>query len=176
MIVRRKEILQELRLTPLWCKREKQLESNVTKTSNLSITKESDRNFLILQSDPCVGPAGKLLDNMLKAISLERGHNVYITNLASYKELDYDGVPQCEPFLARQIELIRPSIIIALGMVVAQSLLNTVASFDSLRGKLHEYSGIPLIVTYHPSHLLEMQPDKEKVWKDLCFAKYIIKN
>jgi DNA polymerase len=83
-------------------------------------------------------------------------------------------VQQCEPFLARQIELIKPKLIIALGKVAAQNLLNTNATIASLRGKLHEYSGIPLIVTYHPAYLLRIQPDKAKVWKDLCFAKNIM--
>ncbi|MCK5436028.1 MAG: uracil-DNA glycosylase, partial [Nitrosomonadaceae bacterium] len=78
---------------------------------------------------------------------------------------------QCEPYLTRQIELIKPKLIIALGKVAAQNLLNTGATIASLRGKLHEYSGIPLIVTYHPAYLLRIQIDKAKVWEDLCFAR-----
>ena len=73
--------------------------------------------------------------------------------------------------LARQIELIQPRLIIALGKVASQSLLNTDATVASLRGKLHQFSGIPLIVTYHPSYLLQTQSDKTKAWEDLCFAK-----
>lgn len=129
--------------------------------------------------EPFIGPAGKLLDNMLEAISLKRGKNIYIANIVKCRppgnrNPEYSEVQQCEPFLARQIELIKPKLIIALGKVAAQNLLNTNATIASLRGKLHEYSGIPLIVTYHPAYLLRIQPDKAKVWKDLCFAKNIM--
>tara|TARA_Y100001936_G_scaffold94253_2_gene92787 strand:- start:20302 stop:21000 length:699 start_codon:yes stop_codon:yes gene_type:complete len=135
-----------------------------------------------IQGEPCIiGPTGQLLDNVLRAISLEQNYNVYIADIvksksSSYKKLNYSAFLQCESFLIRQIELIQPKIIIALGKFIAQSLLNTTMSFDSLRGKLHIYSGIPLVVTYHPSYLLEMQYDKKKVWEDLCFAKNIIQN
>ena len=81
---------------------------------------------------------------------------------------------QCEPFLIRQIELIKPKLIIVLGEIAAQNLLGTSVTIDSLRGRLHEYSSIPLIVTYHPAYLLRIQSDKEKVWQDLCFARNIM--
>ncbi len=76
----------------------------------------------------------------------------------------------CEPYLHRQIELIRPKLIVALGKVAAVNLLAREASIASLRGKLHQYRGIPLIVTYHPAYLLRNLPDKAKAWVDLCFA------
>jgi uracil-DNA glycosylase family 4 len=129
-----------------------------------------------IKGEPFVGPAGKLLDNMLEAINLERGKNIYITNVVKCRPPDNRNpgpteAQQCEPYLTRQIELIRPKLIIALGKVAAQNLLNTGATIASLRGKLHEYAGIPLIVTYHPAYLLRIQTDKAKVWEDLCFAR-----
>ncbi len=129
-----------------------------------------------VKGEPFVGPAGKLLDNMLGAINLKRGKNIYITNIVKCRPPGNRNpgpseAQQCEPYLTRQIELIKPKLIIALGKVAAQNLLNTGATIASLRGKLHEYSGIPLIVTYHPAYLLRIQPDKAKVWEDLCFAR-----
>jgi len=129
-----------------------------------------------LKGEPFVGPAGKLLDNMLEAINLKRGKNIYIANIVkcrppANRNPDPSEAQQCEPYLTRQIELIKPKLIIALGKVAAQNLLNTGATIASLRGKLHEYSGIPLIVTYHPAYLLRIQTDKAKVWEDLCFAR-----
>ncbi|MBI2312207.1 MAG: hypothetical protein HYU77_06890 [Betaproteobacteria bacterium] len=76
----------------------------------------------------------------------------------------------CEPYLTRQIELIKPKLIVALGKVAVQNLLGTDASIASLRGKIHRYQGIPLLVTYHPAYLLRNLPDKAKAWQDLCFA------
>lgn len=122
------------------------------------------------------GQAGKLLDNMLMAIGLQRGQHVYITNVVKCRPPNNRNpnsieIQQCEPHLARQVALIKPKIIIALGKIAAQSLLGLDANVSSLRGKLHLYSGIPLIVTYHPAYLLRSLSDKEKTWEDLCFAK-----
>ncbi len=133
-----------------------------------------------IQGKPLIGPSGELLDNMLEAVSLKRDNNIYIANIVkcrppSNRNLDHSEALQCEPFLIRQIELIRPKLIIALGEIAAQNLLGTNSTIDSLRGRLHEYSGIPLIVTYHPAYLLRIQSDKEKVWEDLCFARNIMK-
>ena len=82
----------------------------------------------------------------------------------------------CEPYLHRQIELIRPKLIVALGKVAAANLLATDASIASLRGKVHRYRGIPLIVTYHPAYLLRNLPDKAKAWEDLCFAVRVMRD
>ena len=128
------------------------------------------------RGEPFVGPAGQLLDNMLAAIKLKRGQNVYIANVVKCRppgnrNPDANEAQQCEPYLARQIELIKPRLIVALGKVAAQNLLNSDATIASLRGKLHEYRGIPLIVTYHPAYLLRSLSDKAKAWQDLCFAK-----
>ncbi len=125
--------------------------------------------------EPFVGQAGKLLDQMLAAIKLKRGHQVYITNIVKCRPPNNRNptsheANQCEPFLARQIKLIKPKLIIALGKVAAQNLLKCDDSISSLRGKIHDYSGIPLIVTYHPAYLLRSLPEKAKAWKDLCLA------
>jgi len=126
--------------------------------------------------EPFVGQAGKLLDNMLAAIDLKRGYQVYITNIVKCRPPNNRNpssheANQCKPYLTRQIELIKPKIIVALGKVAAQNLLGREDSISSLRGIVHNYSGIPLIVTYHPAYLLRSLPEKAKVWKDLCFAK-----
>lgn len=131
--------------------------------------------------EPFVGPAGKLLDNMLTAIDLQRSDKVYITNIVKCRPPNNRNpesieAKQCEPFLIRQIELIKPKIILALGRVAAQNLLKCDANIASLRGKLHQYSGIPLIVTYHPAYLLRSLADKAKAWEDLCFAKDIMQS
>lgn len=131
--------------------------------------------------EPFVGQAGKLLDNMLTAIDLKRGHQVYITNIVkcrppSNRNPNSHEANQCKPYLARQIELIKPKIIVALGKVAAQNLLGREDSISSLRGIVHDYSGIPLIVTYHPAYLLRSLPEKAKAWKDLCFAKAILQS
>lgn len=126
--------------------------------------------------EPFVGQAGKLLDQMLAAIRLERGDQVYITNIVKCRPPNNRNpssgeARQCEPYLTRQIELINPKLIVALGKVAAQNLLGSEDSISSLRGKIHHYSGIPLIVTYHPAYLLRALPEKAKAWKDLCFAQ-----
>jgi DNA polymerase len=125
--------------------------------------------------DPFVGQAGKLLDNMLAAIDLRRGENVYIANVVKCRppgnrNPEPDEAQKCEPFLQRQIELIRPKLIIALGRVAALNLLAREASIASLRGRVLDYKGTPLIVTYHPAYLLRNLTDKAKAWEDLCFA------
>ncbi|KAG0163717.1 hypothetical protein DFQ28_004036 [Apophysomyces sp. BC1034] len=111
------------------------------------------------QGEPFVGQAGKLLDNMLRALELRRGNNVYIANVLKCRppgnrNPEPDEVLRCEPYLKRQVELVQPKVIVALGRFAAQSLLKTSASISSLRGRAHEYEGVPVIVTYHPAYLL----------------------
>jgi uracil-DNA glycosylase len=127
------------------------------------------------QGEPFVGQAGRLLDNMLAAIQIRRGQNVYIANCVKCRapgnrNPEPGELHACEPYLHRQIELIRPKLIVALGKVAVSNLLATDASIASLRGRIHQYRGIPLIVTYHPAYLLRNLPDKAKAWFDLCFA------
>ncbi len=127
------------------------------------------------QGEPFVGQAGKLLDNMLAAIALKRGTNVYIANIVKCRppgnrNPQAEEAQACAAYLQRQIELIRPKLIIALGKVAAVNLLGRDASIASLRGQQHAYHGIPLLVTYHPAYLLRTLSDKAKAWEDLCFA------
>ncbi len=127
------------------------------------------------QGEPFVGQAGKLLDNMLAAIQLKRGHSVYITNIVKCRPPGdrtphADEIRQCLPYLERQIALIQPKLIVALGKTAATALLGRHATLDSLRGKPHNYHGIPLIVTYHPAYLLRVPLEKAKAWQDLCLA------
>lgn len=128
------------------------------------------------RGEPFVGQAGKLLDGMLAGIGLKRGTNVYIANVLKCRPPGNRNpapaeVAQCSPFLARQVELIHPRLILAMGRFACQTLLGTDASIASLRGRLHRYQGVPLIVTYHPAYLLRNLPDKAKSWEDLCFAR-----
>lgn len=128
------------------------------------------------QGEPFVGQAGKLLDNMLAAIELSREKNVYITNVVKCRPPENhhpaaQEVASCAPYLQRQIDLLQPKLIIALGKVAADQLLGREATIVSLRGKIHLVQGIPLIVTYHPAYLLRSPMDKAKAWEDLCLAR-----
>ena len=128
------------------------------------------------RGEPFVGQAGKLLDGMLAGIALKRGNNVYIANVLKCRppgnrNPEHAEVAQCSPYLARQVELIRPRLILAMGRFACQTLLATDASIASLRGRVHRYRGVPLIVTYHPAYLLRSLHDKAKAWEDLCFAR-----
>lgn len=127
------------------------------------------------QGEPFVGQAGRLLDSMLAAIKLKRGEKVYIANIVKCRppgnrNPEPGEAAQCEPYLHRQIDLVKPRLIVALGKIAAANLLATDASVASMRGKVHRYRGTPLIVTYHPAYLLRNMPDKAKAWVDLLFA------
>jgi DNA polymerase len=125
--------------------------------------------------EPFVGQAGKLLDNMLLAIRQKRGNNVYIANIVKCRPPgnrtpEKNEVATCLPYLQQQIELIAPKIIVALGKTAANALLGTEATLTSLRGRLHNYNGIPLVITYHPAYLLRVPAEKKHAWQDLCLA------
>ncbi len=128
-----------------------------------------------IKGEPFVGQAGKLLDNMMMSIKLKRGKNAYIANIVKCRPPDNrtpepDEIATCIPYLHRQIALIRPKIIVALGKTAATSLLGRDATLGSLRRKVHDHGGIPLVVTYHPAYLLRTPMDKAKAWQDLCLA------
>jgi DNA polymerase len=113
---------------------------------------------------------------MLAAIGLRRGEGVYIANVVKCRppgnrNPEADEIAACAPYLDRQIALVAPRLIVALGKVAAVRLLGREASIASLRGKLWEYRGRPLIVTYHPAYLLRNLPDKARAWEDLCFIR-----
>jgi len=126
--------------------------------------------------EPFVGQAGRLLDNMLGALGMTRGQNVYIANVLKCRppgnrNPEPEEVAMCSPHLTRQIELIQPKLILAMGRFAVQTLLGTDASIASLRGRLHSYQSVPLVVTYHPAYLLRNLTDKSKAWADLVFAR-----
>jgi uracil-DNA glycosylase len=132
------------------------------------------------RGEPFVGRAGHLLDAMLKAIGLSRGQNVYIANvLKSRPPGNRDPKPEevaaCLPYLMRQIELLRPRVMLAVGRIAAQNLLSTDVPLGRLRGKVHHFGELntPLIVTYHPAYLLRTPSDKRKAWEDLKFARSV---
>lgn len=128
------------------------------------------------QGEPFVGQSGKLLDNMLSAIGVKRGRDAYIANVVKCRPPGnrtptLEEAAACAPYLDAQIDLVRPKLIVALGKVAAQRLLNTDASMASLRGKLHRYRDLPVVATYHPSYLLRTPAEKAKAWEDLLFAR-----
>jgi DNA polymerase len=128
------------------------------------------------KGEPFVGQAGRLLDNMLVAVGLARGTGVYIANVLKCRPPgnrtpEPREVDACLPYLDRQIELLRPRLIVALGRSAANALLNADASIASLRGRVHRYRSVPLVVTYHPAYLLRNLPDKAKAWEDLLLAR-----
>lgn len=144
-----------------------------------------------LRGEPFVGPAGQLLDQMLKALGLHRRaegayagrplQGVYIANVIKCRPPGNrnptpEEVAHCEPYLHRQIELLQPKIILALGKFAAHTLLaETVPEVHAqplgrLRGQVHRYRGVPVVVSYHPAYLLRNLPDKAKAWDDLCLA------
>lgn len=133
------------------------------------------------QGEPFVGPAGKLLDNMFIAMGLKRGENTYIANIVKCRPTDEnkrDRAPvaeesdACMPYLQRQIALVNPTVIVALGKTAALSLLklDPATPVARLRGTVHRYEDIPVVVTYHPAYLLRTLKDKSKAWADLCLA------
>lgn len=126
---------------------------------------------------PYAGPEGKLLDNMLKAVGLSRQDQggVFITPpfkcaSASGRNPEPTELTTCEAYLARQVALVQPQIIVAMGRFATQTLLKTTEPLGKLRGQVHRYQGVPVVATYHPASLLRTQADKAKAWADLLLA------
>ena len=136
-----------------------------------------------LKGEPFVGAAGHLLDNMLQALQLTRDEaaperQVYIANTLKCRpprnrNPEPDELARCEPFLMRQIELIRPRLVLAMGRFAVQALLRSSEPVGKLRGRVHRYQGVPLVVTYHPAYLLRNLADKARAWDDLCLAAQV---
>ena len=130
--------------------------------------------------EPFAGRAGQLLDNMLAAMRLSRGdapraRQAYVTPSVKCRPPagrapEPREVERCRPYLARQVGLVQPRLIIAMGRVAAQSLLGTAEPITRLRGRVHRFEGVPVIVTYPPAHLLRHPQDKAGAWEDLCLA------
>ncbi len=133
------------------------------------------------QAEPFVGKPGQLLDNMLRAVGLTRGEapaeqQVYITPTVKCRppgnrNPEPAELAQCEPFLMRQIALVQPRVILAMGHFAVQSLLRSTEPIGRLRGRVHQYQGLPLVVTYHPAYLLRNPEHKARAWDDLCLAR-----
>ncbi len=131
------------------------------------------------QGEPFVGQAGKLLDAMLAATGLQRGREVHIANVVKCRPPgnrtpNPDEAEACAPFLDRQIALIQPRIIVALGKTAVTRLTGRDTSMASLRQQRFEYQGIPVVATYHPAYLLRNLPDKLKAWEDLTYARRLL--
>ena len=158
-----------------------QCELHATRTQTVFGTGDPDADLLIigeapgrdedLQGEPFVGRAGQLLNAMLAAIGYQR-KQVYIANILkcrppNNRDPREEEAAACNGWLQQQIELIQPHVILALGRIAAHKLLNTDQSLGALRTRQHKYTGIPLIVTYHPAYLLRQPIDKRKSWQDL---------
>jgi uracil-DNA glycosylase len=145
-----------------------------------------------LQGEPFVGMAGQLLDQMLRAVGQSRradsgegreddqagdpAKRVFIANTLKCRpprnrNPEPDELARCEPFLKRQLALVQPKLILVMGRFAVKQLLKSDEAIGKLRGRVHRYEGIPVIVTYHPAYLLRNMPDKAKAWEDLCLAK-----
>lgn len=131
------------------------------------------------RGEPFVGQAGRLLDSMLATIGLARGEDVYIANAVKCRP-PHNRTPErseiaaCLPYLERQIALVQPRLLVALGRPAAQALLQRELAITSARGKRFEHNGVAVVVTYHPAYLLRNPQDKAKAWEDLCFARRLM--
>ncbi len=135
-----------------------------------------------IQGEPFVGAAGQLLDNMLLALGVRRGDRTYIANVVKCRSTDQEGkdrppsadeITSCLPYLQRQIALIQPQVIVALGKTAAIALSGSdpETPVTQLRNKVHRVAGIPMVATYHPAYLLRKPLEKSKAWQDLCLAQ-----
>jgi uracil-DNA glycosylase len=142
-----------------------------------------------LKGEPFVGPSGQLLDLMLASIGLGRGdaqavdadpaRQVFIANVLKCRpprnrNPSVEEVAQCEPFLLRQVALVRPQLILAMGKFAIESILRTTEPVGRLRGRVHRYADVPVVVTYHPAYLLRQPSEKAKAWDDLCLAREVL--
>lgn len=130
------------------------------------------------RGEPFVGRAGQLLDEMLRAIGQQRG-DVFIANILkcrppNNRDPKPEEAAECRAYLDRQIELVSPRIILAVGRIAAQQLLGTDTPVGRLRGRVHQLGDTPVIVTYHPAYLLRSPGQKRKAWEDLCLARRVV--
>jgi len=130
------------------------------------------------RGEPFVGRAGKLLDEMLRAIG-QRRDSVFIANILkcrppNNRDPKPDEAAACRPYLQRQIAMVRPQIILAVGRIAAQQLLGTDDPVGRLRGRVHRLDDTPVVVTYHPAYLLRSPTQKRKAWDDLCLAARVM--
>ena len=167
-----RNIVAECRRCPLCETRTQTVFSDGSETAELVFVGEAPGEQEDLQGVPFVGRAGQLLTDIIeKGMKMQRG-DVYICNVLKCRPpQNRDPLPEekreCEPYLVRQLELIRPKVIVALGAHAAKTLLRTQDGTGALRGKWHFYHGIPLRVTYHPAYLLRSPGEKRKTWDDI---------
>lgn len=146
------------------------------------------------RGEPFVGAAGQLLDRMLAALGVTRQveaadgqpalvpvQQAYIANTLKCRpprnrNPEPAEMTECEPFLVRQVELLQPRVILAMGRFAVQALLRSDEAIGRLRGRVHRYQGVPLVVTYHPAYLLRNPIDKAKAWEDLCLAAHVLES
>jgi DNA polymerase len=126
------------------------------------------------------GDAGRLLDNMLAAVGANRRRGAYLTHLLKWRPTgnrnpEPDEVAGCEPFLRRQLELVQPRVVLAMGRFAVQSLLQSTEPIGKLRGRVHQWQQVPVVVTYHPGYLLRNPADKARAWADLCLARALLR-
>lgn len=150
-----------------------------SKTADLMIIGEAPGANEDREGEPFVGRAGQLLTEMLKAIDIKR-EAIFIANILkcrppNNRDPSPEEVATCTPYLKQQIDLLRPKLIVAVGRIAAQFLLDTKESLSHLRGKPHEYENIPLLVTYHPAYLLRSPKEKGKALQDLYLIERFFK-
>ena len=177
--------LEEIAATVAGCRR---CPLYATATNPVPGTGNPDADFMIVgeapganedaQGVPFVGQAGQLLTKIIEAIHLTRD-DVFIANVLKHRPPGNrnplpEEVTACSPYLVRQIELVRPKVILALGTFAAQTLLETKLTIGKLRGQIHRYYGVPLIVTYHPAALLRNPAWKRPTWEDVQLARRIL--
>ena len=178
---------QELRATVAACRR---CSLHETRTQTVFGVGNENADWMIIgeapgaeedrRGEPFVGRAGKMLDEMLRAVGLERDA-VFIANVLkcrppNNRDPSNDEAASCRRYLERQIELVAPKLILAVGRIAAQRLLQTDAPVGRLRGKKHYLRNgqLPVVVTYHPAYLLRSPTQKRKSWQDLCLARQIV--
>ena len=163
--------LGECRRCPLCESRKKIVFGVGSKNAPVLFVGEAPGRDEDIHGEPFVGEAGQLLTNMIRAMGYERGE-VYICNVLKCRPPDNRDpaareISQCSPFLLRQVTAIAPKAIVALGTFAAQTLLGSKEPISRLRGKFHDYHGIPLMPTFHPAYLLRSPEKKREVWADL---------
>lgn len=136
------------------------------------------------QGEPFVGRSGQLLDRMLQAVGLSRSEAApekqpFIANVIKCRPPGNrnplpEEVAQCEPFLLRQVQLVQPRVILAMGRSAVDAMLKSSEPIGKLRGRVHDYAGVPVIVTYHPAYLLRNPAHKAMAWDDLCLAREVL--
>ncbi|MDR2364559.1 MAG: uracil-DNA glycosylase [Zoogloeaceae bacterium] len=174
------QAIQECRACGLCARRRQVVPGIGDRTANWLFVGEGPGAEEDTRGEPFVGQAGKLLDNMLAAIGLRRGHDVYIANAVKCRPEgnrtpSAEEMAACRPFLLRQIALIAPRLIVLMGKSAVHSVLGDDRSLAALRRKPLFFGETPAVVTYHPAYLLRNLPEKAKAWEDLCGARQIIR-